>query len=154
MAGGDSVSIIEKLLYGGIIGVYLMFLLVVYSLFIFTIPGLLMLAKRLRRLPFFILAAILSAAVFFGGTGFLANHPRVIIPPEHAPYIEEWMVDEMRETFHIIDPFLLSIPLTIRVVSASETHFAAEASYSGFGGRLGMARNFRSGKWYSELYEP
>lgn len=137
-----------------LICLYVLFLIIVYGLCIFTVPGLLMTVKRLRRPLVFILTAVLCAALFFGGAACLAKNPRITIPPEYAPYIEEWMVDEMRETFRHSDPFMLSIPLSIRVVSASETHFAAEASYSGFGGRLGMARSFRDGKWYGELYEP
>lgn len=145
---------ITVLLRIALICLYVLFLIIIYGLCIFTVPGLLMMSERLRKPLVFLLAALISAALFFGGAAFLASHPRITIPPEYDPYIEEWMVDEMRDTFQHSDLFLLSIPLSIRVVSASETHFAAEASYSGFGGKLGMARTFRDGIWYGELYEP
>lgn len=145
---------ITFLLRIALICLHVLFLIIIYGLCIFTVPGLLMMSERLRKPLVFLLAALISAALFFGGAAFLARHPRITIPPEYAPYIEEWMVDEMRDTFRHSDPFLLSIPLSIRVVSESETHFAAEASYSGFGGKLGMARTFRDGTWYGELYEP
>ena len=137
-----------------LIVMYALLLIAVYGLCIFTVPGLLMFAKRLRRWWIFLLSSIVSAALFLLCTQYLTHHPRIIIPDDLTPYVTEERLDTIRDSLCFANPLALAIPIRIRVVSASETHYAAEARYSGFGGTLGMARNFRDGKWYGELYEP
>ncbi len=127
----------------------------VYGCLIFTLPAFLMLVKHLRKGWIFAASSAICLVLLIGAAHVITNHPRIVVPDELSPYATEERIAQVTSSLRICNPWKLCVPMTIEIVSASETHISAEARYTGFGGKLGATKFYKDGILTGgELYQP